>query len=138
VKQWVIDTSVVAAAFFAESGKKAATKLFASGDELLAPDLIHAEFANVVWKRCRSGDVDEEPAAKMLADFRSLPLSVTASEPLLLPALQLAIRTDRTVYDCLFLALAVQSDCQMVTNDLRLVNSLKNTPLAEYIKALDT
>ncbi len=35
--------------------------------------------------------------------------------------------TGRTVYDCLFLALAVRDGCQMVTADRRLAHALAGT-----------
>ena len=44
-------------------------------------------------------------------------------------ALELAMRYDRTVYDSLCLALAVRQNCQMITANRRLANSLRNTPL---------
>jgi len=136
VKQWVVDTSVVAAAFFAEKGAKAATRIIGGDDELLAPDLIQAEFGNVVWKRYRLGEVEEATALALLSDFQTLPIQMIPTGTLLEAALQLAMRTDRTVYDCLFLALAIRSGCQMVTNDRRMVNALKGTPVARHIRAL--
>jgi predicted nucleic acid-binding protein len=45
-------------------------------------------------------------------------------------AFNIADRTGRTVYDCMYLALAVRVDGQMVTADERLVNSLANSPWA--------
>lgn len=42
----------------------------------------------------------------------------------------------RTVYDCLYLALAVREGCQMVTADERLYNRLQGTPLAPHIVTL--
>ena len=41
-------------------------------------------------------------------------------------ALEIAMETDRTVYDSIYLALAISNQCQ-VTADLRFYNSLKNT-----------
>jgi predicted nucleic acid-binding protein len=45
----------------------------------------------------------------------------------------LADRTQRIVYDCLYLALAVQLGGRMVTADQRLYNSLAGTPWATYL-----
>jgi predicted nucleic acid-binding protein len=53
--------------------------------------------------------------------------------PLLALAFDLADRTQRTVYDCLYLALAVQLGGRMVTADQRLYNSLAGTPLGPHI-----
>jgi len=45
----------------------------------------------------------------------------------------LADRAGRTVYDCMYLALAVQLGGRMVTADERFVNGLANGPWANYV-----
>ena len=55
------------------------------------------------------------------------------AEKLLPSAYLLAAKYDRTVYDSLYLALAVASDTQMATADQRLVNALANTDLAAHM-----
>jgi predicted nucleic acid-binding protein len=47
----------------------------------------------------------------------------------LLPqAYRIAVETGRTVYDCLYLALAQVHGCTMVTADERFYNALSHTP----------
>ena len=133
MKPCVVDASVIAAAFFRETHAEAARALLTADRELHAPDLIHAEVANVIWKRRRLGEIDEVEAAELLADFLSLPLRITPSEELVAPALQLAMKTSRTVYDCLYLALAVKTKSIMVSGDKRLVNVLVGTPLEKHV-----
>jgi hypothetical protein len=53
--------------------------------------------------------------------------------PLLPAAFDLADRLQRTVYDCLYLALAIPLGAKMVTADLRLYNALRGTPEASYL-----
>jgi predicted nucleic acid-binding protein len=48
-------------------------------------------------------------------------------------ALDLAIRFDRSVYDCLYLALAVRTKSVMVTADHRLANALAGGPLGKHV-----
>jgi predicted nucleic acid-binding protein len=62
-----------------------------------------------------------------------LPLTRHPEAPLLASAFDLADRTQRTVYDCLYLALAVQLGGRMVTADLRLCNALAGTPWAALV-----
>lgn len=133
MKPCVVDASVAAAALFRETHAEAARALLTAGRELHAPDLIHAEVANVIWKRRRRREIDDGEAADLLVDFLSLPLMITPSEDLLAPALQLALKTDRTVYDCLYLALAVMTKTVLITADKRLVNALATTPIAKHI-----
>lgn len=129
----VPDASTVAVAFFREPYSKAARELLASDTQLHAPELLLAELANVIWKRYRRSEIDADEARELLRDFQSLPVSLTSSQELADVALELALRTDRTVYDCLYVALAVRLDCHMVTADKRLANALSKTPLAEHV-----
>ena len=129
----VLDASVVAAALFHEEHAQRAGKLLSSGCALLAPDLIYAEFANVIWKRCGRGEIEETEAVELLADFRHLVLRVTPCGVLSTPALALAVRIHRSVYDCLYLALAIETKSVMVTADQRLIHALADTPLADRV-----
>jgi predicted nucleic acid-binding protein len=133
MKTAVIDASVDAAALFPETRGKAARTLLTSGGALHAPDMIYVEVANVIWKRFRRGEIDGRDAADLLNDVTRLPLRVTPSAQLLAPALALAIVTDRTVYDCLYVALAVVVKSVMVSNDRRLVNALAGGPMKRHI-----
>ncbi|MFP3936932.1 MAG: type II toxin-antitoxin system VapC family toxin [Phycisphaerae bacterium] len=129
----VPDASTVAVAFFRERHAAKARSLLTSETELHAPDLIAAELANVIWKRHRRREIDIDEAGELLRDFQSLPVSLTPSQELADVALELALRTDRTVYDCLYVALAVRLNCPMITADKRLVNALSKTPLADHV-----
>jgi len=133
MKTCVLDASVVAAAFFQEEHAGRARRLLAGGHVLQAPDLIYAELANVIWKRHSRGEIDHDEAGRLLADFRSLPLQITPCGDLVEAALALALRTGRSVYDCLYLALAVNTRSVLATADKRLVNALAGTPLARHI-----
>jgi predicted nucleic acid-binding protein len=133
MKSRVVDASVVAAAFFHESHAEPARKLLVGGDPLLAPDLIYAELANVIWKRWSRSEIDAGEASLLLEDFLLLPLQIAPSAGLVDIALQLAIQTRRTVYDCLYLALAMRNKTVMVTGDRRLMNALGGSPLAAHI-----
>ena len=133
MKPVVVDASVIAAAFFPEAHRKAAGELLVSGRELHAPDLIYAEVGNVIWKRRLRGEIDDEEAADLLTDVMGLPLEITPSKQLIAVALDLALRTGRTMYDCLYVALAAQTKTVMISNDRRLVNALAGGPLKDLV-----
>jgi predicted nucleic acid-binding protein len=103
------------------------------GHALIAPDLNHAELANVIWKRHARGEIDEGEADRLLADVLALPLEITPCGDLIEAALELALRTGRSVYDCLYLALAVKTKTVLFSADKRLVNALAGTPLAKHV-----
>jgi predicted nucleic acid-binding protein len=133
MKSCVVDASVIAAAFFQEQEADQAGKIVTGGATLWAPDLIYAELANVIWKRLGRNEINAGEAEQLLGDFLNLPLNVAPSEGLARVALRLAIQTRRTVYDCLYLALAVREKTVMVTGDRRLVNALAGGPLDSHV-----
>jgi predicted nucleic acid-binding protein len=133
MKAVVVDASVIAAALFPEPYNTEANALLVSGSSLHAPDLVYAELGNVIWKRRSRGEISEEYAADLLSDVMRLPLEITPSRPLVCDALELAMRTGRTAYECLYLALAVRTKTVMVSNDRRFVNALAGGPFKEQI-----
>ena len=130
---YVLDASTVAAAFFQEEHAGRAQGLLAGGHDLHAPDLIYAELANVIWKRHNRGQIDSDEAGDLLADIRGLPLRITSCGDLAEAALKLALRTGRSAYDCVYLALAVKERSVLATADKRLANTLADTPLAKHV-----
>ncbi len=126
----VVDASIVTKWLLPELHSDAARRLLTEGNELLAPDLLWAELGNVLWKRCRAGELETEEARDLLRDFKRFPVRTTSSIRLISPALDIATRFNRTVYDSLYLALAMSQRCRLVTGDRRLYDGLKRGPLA--------
>lgn len=133
MKTCVVDASVIAAAFFQEEHAESAQALLAGKRALHAPDLIYAEVGNVIWKRRIRGEIDDREATQMMADVLKLPLRITPCGDLVETALVLAVRTGRTVYDCLYLALAVRTKAVLHSTDKRFVNALADSPLKKHI-----
>ncbi len=132
----VVDASVAAKWFFPEDGAAAALRLLDGRRRLLAPDLIQAEFGSIVWKRHRSGVLRAEEAIDLVQQFIVMPLEIFETGPLLPTAMELALSTQRTVYDCLYLALALSHDARVVTADERFVNALSDGPLSRHLRLL--
>jgi len=132
----VVDASVVAKLFFPEARSAGAVRVVKTADELLAPELLWAELASVVWKRHRRSEIDQDQAQQIFGEMTRLPIRTYAHQWLGVAALKLAIETDRSVYDCLYLALAIDQQCRMVTADERLTGALTRGPLARYVRLL--
>lgn len=130
----VVDASVAAKWFFPEAHSQRCLRLLNAASTLLAPDLILAEFGNLVWKRFCRGEISSEEASAVVQDFLRVPLTITPARELLRSALDIALATRRTVYECLYLALAVQRDAKLVTGDERLANALKDTPYHRHVR----
>ena len=136
MKPIVVDASVAAKWFLPEPDAPAALRLLDGRYRLAAPDLIRSEFGNIVWKLHARGTLDTKEASDMIEHFLSMPLEIHDSTYLLAPALQIAIATKRTVYDSLYLALAVELDGTVMTADERWVNAMENGPFTRFIRLL--
>jgi predicted nucleic acid-binding protein len=95
---------------------------------------LDLEIANILWKKVRHAEIIRADADLILGLLPALPLTRHPELPLLTAAFDLADRTQRTVYDSVYLALAVQLGGRMLTADQRLCNSLAGTPWAGNIR----
>ena len=129
----VVDASVAVKWLLPEVHSPAARRILAVGQNLLAPDLLWAELGNVLWKRCRSGELTREETRDLLRDFRRLSVITVPVRDLVAEAMEIAVQFDRSVYDSLYLALAVTRECRLVTADRAFYSSLKRTPLAASV-----
>lgn len=133
MSRYVLDASIAIKWFVPEIYSDVARRLLASNHTFLVPDFFFAEVANVLWKRVRRGEDTAENARQTLADLDTVPLEVYLSRPLMPLALEIALQKDRAVYDCLYLALAVTQQCQMVTADEKFCNALQNSNFVKNI-----
>lgn len=92
--------------------------------EVLVPDHFYAEMGNVLWKSVRTQRITTDAAFIALQSIQNLDLTVVSSADLLGDALRIALDHHRTVYDCLYVALAVRSSTDFITADERLANAL--------------
>jgi predicted nucleic acid-binding protein len=90
----------------------------------LVPDLFWVELGNALWKLVRKGRIASSQAVSALSAVRNLEIPTVPGLELVPQALQIAIRHDRTVYDCLYVALATTTANEFVTADERLANAL--------------
>jgi predicted nucleic acid-binding protein len=125
----VVDTSVAVKWFFDEPYSAQAFYLldaFRQGRfRPLAPDLIYPEFANVVWKRVAPDRLSPEAGAAAITTFLALPIEITPSPVLLVPAYRLALEHEQSVYDALFLALSLDAGADLVTADEALYQTVR-------------
>lgn len=133
MSSFVVDASVAVKWVVPEVHSESALRLLERDYYLLVPDFFFAEVANVFWKRVRRGEDSADDAKVALEAITAQPLQVHPSLRLMTCALDIAIRTQRAVYDCVYLTLAVESQCQMVTADEKLFNALQTDPLIAHL-----
>ncbi len=121
--QFVVDASVAAEWFLPEQHTAEARSLLVPAHDLIAPDLIHSEFTNILLKLVRRSELSIAQARIAISRMPTL-VRVTSVEPLMRSTLDLALRYDRSAYDASYVALALRSPCQLVTADRKLFNAL--------------
>ncbi|MEM1041186.1 MAG: type II toxin-antitoxin system VapC family toxin [Bacteroidota bacterium] len=126
----VVDASVAAKWLFEEEHSEAAARLRAPGFDLHAPDFVQVELVNLVAKNERRGILTHAEAHDAARLVHALPLQSYAWQDLLGPAFELAIETKRSVYDCLYLALADALGGALVTADRKFYDALQATSRA--------
>jgi predicted nucleic acid-binding protein len=110
---------------------------YRSGEtRFLVPDLFWVEVANALWKAVRREKISKEFAQAALTSVTDLPIPTISSFDLMPQTLRLAIDNGRTVYDSLYLALAVQAKTELITADERLANALAARFPVKWLGAL--
>lgn len=127
---YVLDASV-AGKWFLPAGETLAVeavallKRFAAGRlGLLVPDLFWPEVGNILWKASRSGRISMASAHEAAGALLECGLRTAPSRPLLGHAMEIAIDFERTVYEAIYVALAIESNHPFVTADERLANAM--------------
>lgn len=124
----VVDSSVAVKWFVVEPYSTEACRILDAYQNgllsFLAPDLINAEFGNIIWKKHLFQGLAASDAQDILDRFRQLQFTFTPTVELLEDAYKIAVTYLRTVYDALYLALSVREDCKFVTADEKLVNAV--------------
>lgn len=95
---------------------------------LFAPDLWAAECANVLWKKVARGELTQPEALAAAQLLQAAEVELLPTRALLAPSLRLALRLGHPAYDCLYLALAIQRRCPLVTADRRFAARVRRHP----------
>jgi predicted nucleic acid-binding protein len=139
--KYVIDSSVQIKTFVTEADSAKAIQLcadFRAGvHELLAPDLLPVEVANVLMILERGGKIRPGDANLLFAQFLvDMPMLHPAIS--LLPrALEIAKIFRQSVYDSLYAALAEREGCEHVTADDKFLRAVQPTlPFVVSLAAL--
>jgi predicted nucleic acid-binding protein len=126
---YIIDTSVAVKWYIPEAHSVEAKVYLGRGLDRHAPDYLPAEAASVVLKRVRSRDeklrLTLDEGRLVLAALKTSPIQFHESGPLIDPAFALAAEIGASLYDGLFLALALQLGGQLVTADHKLFKKIE-------------
>jgi len=131
VTSFVVDASVAAKWMLPAKGELLRPEAFRLLDaygagevDLLVPDIFWAECGSVVWKAVRQQRFSRADAELAMHEMMQRAIPTIPSAKLLPDALPIAFNFSRSVYDSLYVALAVQAKKQLITADERLANAL--------------
>ena len=75
MSRYVLDASVGVKLYVPEVHSDLAARFFGDGHELIAPDLLPSEFANILWKKStQRGEISISEGQRILTEFQSLPI----------------------------------------------------------------
>lgn len=128
---YVLDASVAAKWFLPrvseplfEEASELLREYAAGRTTLLVPELFWAEFGNIMWKAARLNRISGAAGERAVSAVRELSFPSTAASVLLESSYSIAISFDLTVYDAMYVALAVQRNAPLVTADHRLAQTV--------------
>jgi predicted nucleic acid-binding protein len=131
MKVVVLDASVAVKWFLSPKDERLTDEALALYREFLqqkisflVPDIFWAEVGSAFWKAVRLGRFRKASAQEAIAALAQCELPTFSIASLLERAFLIATTFDRSVYDALYVALAVQSGAELITADERLANAL--------------
>jgi predicted nucleic acid-binding protein len=103
---------------------------------LIVPDFFWVELTNVLWKAVLRGRCTKEAAVAALSTLLDYPIPTLPSMPLLNRALQNGVLNRRSVYDSIYVILALEAEAQLVTADEKLANALASRFPVKWLGAI--
>jgi len=122
----VIDASVAVKWVVPEMGSERAEILL--DHALVAPDLLFAECANVLWKKLRRGELTPEEAGIAAQTLEQADLAVVPTKGYIARAVAIAAELDHPAYDGIYLAVAEAFGLRLATADERLMRKVRQPP----------
>jgi predicted nucleic acid-binding protein len=138
VRVFVVDASLVVKWFVPEVHSEAARRWLEASHDYIAPDLVFPEAGNAIWKKIRRRELSEDEGQRLVADISTVGVEAVSMRALLPDAHALAIATSVTVYDAMYLTLAVRLETQVITGDDRFARKLaEHALLAPHIRSVE-
>ncbi len=119
----VVDASIAVKWVVEEDGTPQALILRRQA-KLIAPDLLIAECANILWKKVQRNELSKQEALLAARLLQGAEIELLPTRSSMEAATRIAIELDHPAYDCVYLALAIDNGCKFVTADERLLRKL--------------
>lgn len=129
----VVDASVVVHWLVPGVFTQSATQLLDNEERFIAPDLLIAEVGNAVWRFHRQHLLSREEVDTAIGTLAVAPIALQQTSQLIADAFLIATDLDRSVYDSLYLALALATGTPFVTADRKLLSAIVGSPVGEQV-----
>lgn len=117
---FVVDASVAVKWYVEEEGSAKAVRLLEDTCALHAPDFMRIEVENVLLSKMRRGEMSIAEAEDIRLAIRRVPIRWDSSPEMLDDAFRWAVLLHRTIYDSIYVSLAVRLGIPLVTADEKL------------------
>ena len=87
----------------------------------------------MAWKRVIRGEIEPAKAESIVSELLGVPMDMEPAVELVAAAMKIALQTRRSVYDAIYLALAIASGSPLVTGDRKLFEVINVGPFAAQI-----
>ncbi|MGD1015791.1 MAG: type II toxin-antitoxin system VapC family toxin [Roseiarcus sp.] len=123
MKTFIVDASIAVKWVVDEQETQQALALRRNA-RLMAPDLLVAECANILWKKAQRGELSHEEADLAARLLERCDIELVPMRGLLRAATRIAIALSHPAYDCVYLALALAKGARYATADDSLLRKL--------------
>jgi predicted nucleic acid-binding protein len=136
--KYVLDSSVafkwVVPELDSDKAQRLRADFQAAVHDLLSPDFFPGEVGHALTRAERQGRITVGEALRLWSDVMMTAPRLVASLPFMSRAIAISSGGNVGVFDCVYVALAERENCDFVTADVRLINTLR--PHFPFIKDL--
>ena len=135
----MLDSNIIAALYFKDPFSERVERTVANYDELHTLDLAYSEVGNVAWKRVCIFKEDAALISKSLdlaAKFIQNNCNISSSGDYLIDALHIGLDNRITIYDSLYLMVAMHLKIKLLTADEELYRKVHRLKKMENLVTL--
>lgn len=122
----VVDASVAIKWVYSEELSPNAIRV-RSQYRLVAPELLLAECANILWKKVRRGELADNEAVVSAAVLARGGIEMVPMGALIVGATRLAVELNHPAYDCFYIELCRLRGIPLITADDRLIRKFQQS-----------
>jgi predicted nucleic acid-binding protein len=132
----VLDANIAVKLVCIEPGYQATLERLQSEVKLVAPEWVMIESGHAIRRKSLSGEFDTLEAQRLLSLIPSFFETLYRDGQLVEPAMALSFELDHWIYDCIYLACALDIGAPMLTADRKFWNAAKRGGYEDVVELL--